>query len=216
MPHLHSAEARARRAERARAQGYVKQRPPRGAWVDVPVHLASKIKVMARSVELHHEHDSITGATCHSARNATLLAASALSPEDVSSALKAHKAANRAKHTCSKQSWADMVDETGFDSDASRTVPAADQQLVDPLFVNDPWRHYCASSPNCSVRLGPTFPSPASPPCVVIDGCRYVPDAAGTSPRVSASSALGTADHDKRFATPSCAKRRAFRTFTLC
>ena len=72
MTHSRSIAARARRTDRALTLGYVRNRPLDRVHIAVPAALASSVKVVAKSIQLHAAHDSIAGRPHHHARIATL------------------------------------------------------------------------------------------------------------------------------------------------
>ena len=98
MTHSRSIAARAKRTDRALTLGYVRNRPLDRVHIAVPAALASSVKVVAKSIQLHAAHDSIAGRPHHHARLATLSISDQLCDQDFRTALRTHRAAGRAKH----------------------------------------------------------------------------------------------------------------------
>ena len=66
--------------------------------MEVPTGLVQRTKAMVSSLQLHEAHSRVGGCARHYARQATLSAAAALGPEEMRSALRTHRVANKAKH----------------------------------------------------------------------------------------------------------------------
>ena len=137
MTGARSPACRARRHERAIARGYLLPRPRlNSCWIEVPCELAPRLKVMAKSLAVHHSHNGMLETPTHFARTAALRAdVPALLRED---ALRLHRQANRAKHA-----W------------APTHAPAVSIPTVvkdeDPLSACDPWAGARLPSPPCAV-----------------------------------------------------------------
>jgi len=99
MPRCWSAAALARRRARAFQRGFiVPHSSPGKKFVETDVRLANTVRLMARSVELHAQHDKVTGSRHHFARCATAATRHILPEPEVNRALRAHRLANSAKH----------------------------------------------------------------------------------------------------------------------
>ena len=61
MPYVHSAAARVWRLERALSRGFVEKWSDEKTHVAVPAHLASRVRTMYKSAELHHKHCEVVG-----------------------------------------------------------------------------------------------------------------------------------------------------------
>ena len=97
MVHCHSPAARARRLARAVERGFITAGAgPGRAFIAVGASVAPRVKVMARSLELHEEHNFRAGRPAHYARHAALHAG--LRDDELHRALASHRAANHAKH----------------------------------------------------------------------------------------------------------------------
>ena len=83
------------------------------ALLPVPPELRARTATTVKSLALHDEHNRKAGREFHFARHATLAVKTELGPKETSSALAAHRAANKAKHD-----WAD------------------------PLYAADPWAEW--------------------------------------------------------------------------
>jgi len=154
---------------------------------------------VAKSMSIHREHCELLGESVHTPSIAAARVKPFIGAQQYNEARRCHRIAGIAKHSwCDlgderrKQSWADMVDEAGFDSDASTAVPSEGIEL-DPVFVNDPWRHACTSGLLCSFSSDAAFPAPASLPSVGIDDCLPVPGVTATPYNTSPSRALDAA-----------------------
>lgn len=100
MPHVHSAEARARRLDRARLLGFLQPLPQGMEHVRVPSGFGTRIRLMVDSLVIHKQHVSQIGMPRHFARSAALAARSAdyITEEELTCALQKHRIANKAKH----------------------------------------------------------------------------------------------------------------------
>jgi hypothetical protein len=98
MPHVRSAASRSMRTERAVARGYACVRPDGCAHIAVPSALVDRVKIMAKSLEFHAKHDSLSGHPHYHARLATAGASDLLDEMEVKHASSVHKAAGCAKH----------------------------------------------------------------------------------------------------------------------
>jgi len=208
MPHVHSPASRAKRLARAVARGYLaplhaagscSTRRQTSAWVEVPRTIAMRVKNVAKSMSIHREHCELLGESVHTPSIAAARVKPFIGAQQYNEARRCHRIAGIAKHSwCDlgderrKQSWADLVDEAGFDSAASTAVPSEGIEL-DPVFVNDPWRHACNSGLLCSFSSDAAFPAPASLPSVGIDDCLPVPRVTATPYNTSPSRALDAA-----------------------
>lgn len=113
MPKKYSAEALAKRRDRAIRFGFLKP----GAYVAVPRAIKERVKDIAESLATHSEHNLLNKqpshfarvATCHAARDGLITKAHA------DKAQYSHRRANAAKHDWTKQ---------------------------DPLQLTDPWAGY--------------------------------------------------------------------------
>jgi len=154
---------------------------------------------VAKSMSIHREHCELLGESVHTPSIAAARVKPFIGAQQYNEARRCHRIAGIAKHSwCDlgderrKQSWADLVDEAGFDSAASTAVPSEGIEL-DPVFVNDPWRHACTSGLLCSFSSDAAFPAPASLPSVGIDDCLPVPRVTATPYNTSPSRALDAA-----------------------
>lgn len=149
---MHSREARLRRHARAVQRGFWRPPSSDAAAVLVPPHLATRVRSMAKSLAIHDDHNSRTGRPLHFARQAAL--AAPCDRAEMRSALAAHRAANRAKHswtTHPRGSWADLSAD-----------PADPEEVhVSGLAPSSPWaesfdvcHRQSSSSPRASA---PTF-----------------------------------------------------------
>mmetsp|Transcript_64213 Transcript_64213/g.178381 ORF Transcript_64213/g.178381 Transcript_64213/m.178381 type:complete len:427 (+) Transcript_64213:97-1377(+) len=100
MVHCHSVEARERRLLRARERGFLRQRSFGHRYVAVEEGLHHRVLAFRNSIRIHDAHNKLTGTPTHYARHATLAATTMgrLSLGQRDDALRAHRAANRAKH----------------------------------------------------------------------------------------------------------------------
>jgi len=136
MVHKYSAAALARRRQRALALGFLAPAPPGSRHVLVPTEIAPRIKTIAKSLNMHQQHNALASVNAHYARSATMLAArkGLLSDPQRNVAMSVHRAANRAKHA-----WAPIVP-------------------VDPLTVADPWAGASLPCRRHSGAVGPEDP----------------------------------------------------------
>ena len=79
MPHLHSPVARAKRRDRVVRRGFLRLAPGVGCkFIAVQESVAARVRCMARSTELHADHEKLAGARFHHARLASIVATWAL------------------------------------------------------------------------------------------------------------------------------------------
>ncbi len=107
----------------------------------VPSAMVEQVKIVAKSMQLHAEHDSLSGRPHYQARLATLGAKESLKAEDYKHAQSVHKAAGYAKHlvgakavaassglSCrSSGCWADVDDEEVSTDAAAGSVKFEDE-----------------------------------------------------------------------------------------
>ena len=98
MPHCRSAAALALRTDRALTLGYVRVRLHDVTHVAVPASLAKSVKVVAKSMQLHAEHDCKTMTPHYQARLATFGAKDSMNVSEYKHAQSVQKTAARAKH----------------------------------------------------------------------------------------------------------------------
>ena len=167
MPHTHSPAAAVRRL-RALKKGYLSAKPDacESKFVLVASSVAPRLKSIAHSLALHDRHDSVAGVHCHYARNAARAARPFISDSEFKAASSAHRAANRAKHNgADRERWADSADclsasdgDDFFVADDGVPAPAliAICEVIDPLFIDDPW---AAAAPLLEPKLPPCGPT---------------------------------------------------------
>ena len=109
MPHRHSADARLRRRSRAERRCYVTAAPAGCRHVVVDAALVQRVKDMAFSLQLHREHNRVSGKPVHYARQAALNASAVIGHQQAAHAMGVHRKANRAKHDW-KQSQRGLVE----------------------------------------------------------------------------------------------------------
>jgi len=150
---------------------------------------------VTKSMSIHREHCELLGEGVHTPSIAAARVKPIIGAQQYNEARRCHRIAGIAKHSwCGlgndrrKQSWADMVDEARFDSDASTAVPSEGIEL-DPVFVNDPWRHACTCGPLCSISSDAALPAPASLPSVGVVDCLPVPGVIATPSKASLDAA---------------------------
>lgn len=91
---------------RAIALGFVEQKEEGTSHVRVRSELASRMKVVAKSMKVHHDHCLVSGRDHHFAMHAALAVRHATPDHEFHQARSLHKRARVAKH-----SWADNLDE---------------------------------------------------------------------------------------------------------
>ena len=112
MPHVHSADASARRLARAIAKGFVKSGPNVASWdansrlISVPTEVAARVKVVAKSLSLHKVHCELLQANVHNASVAAAKAKPIIGLDEYNKARRCHRAANLAEHWA----WCDAID----------------------------------------------------------------------------------------------------------
>jgi len=128
-----SQAARLRRHQRAVELHYWRPYHTGRRHVLVAAPIANNVAKVARSMELHWQHDALTASKHHYARHASLAASAVLSEESLKEPLSCHRAANRAKHSlpeAKRFSWADAGG-----SDAESDALPEDPWCKGP----DPW-----------------------------------------------------------------------------
>lgn len=103
MPHTRSIAARLVRYERAVKFGFVEQKNS----TKVVPGVATAVKVMAKSLQVHAQHDALAGTSPHFGRQATHAAKPWISSKAHNDAETLPRQANAAKHRSLGPRWAD-------------------------------------------------------------------------------------------------------------
>jgi len=181
MPHVRGVATRLARRDRARDRGFLRDHPPGLRSLLVPTLVVEQVRTMVKSLELHRVHDGASGGVSHFARLATRAAAlcGAISEQENQVALRAHRAANVAKHEVSRSkglpSWSPAVAPGAKWADQDSTSTSENDAVcgelpVDPLVDCDPWACAAFASkvlPASAPSIDPWASwSPMSEPCL--------------------------------------------------
>jgi len=117
MVHSRSADAAARRRDRATKLGFLRPTPDGRSFLSAASAVVRPAKIVIAAMERHAQLDTSSGAVTHSLRDAALVARPSLAPARFANDMELHRRAGRAKHNVSRwtDAWSDGDSADGGD-----------------------------------------------------------------------------------------------------
>lgn len=163
MPHLRSAAALDSRRARAIERGFLSPTPKGYTHVSIPSTIASRVRRVAASMEVHRRHNCLSGSPAHYAKLATLAVRGQIGELSFKDAMATHRERDKAIHAwgSSGMKWADAIEDDSPEMCADPPVPPAtpSAQVQERDFAQDSPFQSCPTSPPSMCGVSGVQPS---------------------------------------------------------